>query len=231
VSLIVASPILRGALYFAYGSSSLMLSMPLPCRGDVLFMGVLAAIVMRNKAWLDFLKDPHTCLGFLKKYSCRFYGALAVCGLLVAWLLYQGQDVSDWGAATFGRSLFAIFYTSVVLIALTQKESMIARLSRLPFLSSIGTLGYGIYLFHQPLAGIIHGVFLNQMPQMSRPIDVAATLGALIITIALAHFSWHFFEKRFVKIGHKFRYETVGVETTGVEQPRPPLLTRADSIA
>jgi hypothetical protein len=71
----------------------------------------------------------------------------------------------------------------------------------------LGTIAYGVYLLHQGMLGLTHGLILHQEPGIEGVDDALVTLFALVLTLTLATLSYNYFEKRIVQMGHAFRYQ------------------------
>ena len=80
------------------------------------------------------------------------------------------------------------------------------------WLMGLGRIAYATYLIHVLVYGLCmayfrrHGPFLQNLP------DLWTTLAALVLTITLAQLSWWLFEQKFVRFGHKFKYQRVTAE-------------------
>lgn len=77
---------------------------------------------------------------------------------------------------------------------------------RNPFLVWIGTVSYGVYLFHQPVSGLLHGMLRSQPPRITNGLDALVTLMALAFTLGMASLSWRYFERPIVRYGQGLRY-------------------------
>ena len=103
----------------------------------------------------------------------------------------------------------ALFYSCILLIAVTEKQGLITLLTRRRIFGKLAVIAFGMFLLHQPVRGILYGLLLEENPQkMNTWSELLITLVALLLTIALAYISWIFFEKRIVDWGRRsFRYE------------------------
>jgi peptidoglycan/LPS O-acetylase OafA/YrhL len=194
---IALTPLLRIGIIlwnpqFAQGAYVLM-----PARMDALFLGVLCAYLLRQP---DVLTS-------LTKRRKQLTAAFVVLGIGVGWLtLITPARAVTIPLVSYGYTWLALFYTSFLLLAVTAAQSWPARIARLPFLRQLGFITYGVYLFHQGINGLFHGLLLQQEPQFHTPVDFGVTLLALAATIGLAYLSWHYFEKWIVRWGHSFQY-------------------------
>src|SRR4029077_758958 len=70
-----------------------------------------------------------------------------------------------------------------------------------------GRISYGLYLVHQPIAGLLHGFVLGARPDVATPEQILVTLGALALSVAVAALSWKFLERPLIEFGHRWRYD------------------------
>jgi peptidoglycan/LPS O-acetylase OafA/YrhL len=74
-------------------------------------------------------------------------------------------------------------------------------------LCRFGTISYGLYLVHQPIAGLLHGFVLGARPDVGTPAQILVTLVALGLSFGVAALSWRFMERPLIQFGHRWRYE------------------------
>ncbi len=101
----------------------------------------------------------------------------------------------------------AFFYVGLLLLALIYSESWLVRILRNSWLKALGTISYGVYLFHWPVLGLTFMIFRHKRPWAETPAEHGLVLLALALTIAIASVSWTIFEKPLLKIGHAVKYE------------------------
>jgi peptidoglycan/LPS O-acetylase OafA/YrhL len=173
--------VFRIFLYFNFRFAAAANYVLLPSRADALMLGVWAAWCERSGI----------------RISKRvLYPASA--------LLFSGFIGLSWFASdrtaplmmTVGYSLIAFFYLSVLLLATQGGLSVL----RMRILTSAGVLAYGIYLFHLPTIGLLRG------HEPSTTLDPVATLIALPVLLLFAKFSWKYFEKPLIDLGHRWKY-------------------------
>jgi peptidoglycan/LPS O-acetylase OafA/YrhL len=106
-----------------------------------------------------------------------------------------------------GYTWIAAFYLCLLLKAILQPNSWVARIARLSGLRYLGRISYGVYLLHQIIAGLTHGLLGQQPPQLKGMGDYLLTLLSLVLTLVVASLSWHWFERKLVARGHRLQYQ------------------------
>jgi peptidoglycan/LPS O-acetylase OafA/YrhL len=184
---IIAAPILRYQ-YKEWLPGYVLLQ----CRMDSLSFGALIAFVN----WYFDLRN------MVNKYF-SFLIIIMVCDVIICFLLYSVYD--DIGAIR--HTLFALFFTGMLLIALTKQESLFARLLRNKLLTWVGTISYSLYLFHYIILGLLHFVFSRKSYiGITNQNDVLITFLALIISFLFSYLVYRFCEVPLVLFGKKFKY-------------------------
>jgi peptidoglycan/LPS O-acetylase OafA/YrhL len=182
------------------GHESLAPYVLMPCRADALLLGALCAWMVRQQYWANVLVRHRKAL----------YSAFAILLLGAATLTIKYPSIKSFGMISFGYSWLALLYTFFLLIAVTEKRGIIRNIATIPLLGRLGMVAYGVYLFHQGMMGLTHGLILHQWPKIQGFQDLMVSLLAFVLTLALAYLSWNFFEKRLVAIGHRFHYQIDG---------------------
>ena len=189
-ALILAAPVFRilSGLRGGYGALVLM-----PCRADALLLGVLCAWLLRRDGVRQTVAAARGAL----------YGVLGGVAALLAVLCWQPFrfERSPWLA-----SGLAVLYTAFLLLAVTERRGPVSWLVRLPWLRGLGILAYGLYLVHQAVNGLAHGLILGRPPAFGTAPEIAVTLCAAAAAVVLALTSWRTFEKPLVAWGHSVRY-------------------------
>jgi peptidoglycan/LPS O-acetylase OafA/YrhL len=193
---ILAAPIIRVALYNFHPNFALSTYVLMPCRTDSLLLGVLGAYLVRH----DFVMRS------LKANILSLYGVLLLLVAGVAILTLTPAWVGSMGASYLGYSWLALTYMLFLLISIIERRGIVTAISTNKLLRKLGNVSYGVYLFHQPANRLCHGIILKQPPQLGTMSGVLTTLLALLVTLIVAYLSYTFFEKKFLRIGHSFRY-------------------------
>ena len=162
---------LRAVVFLNEGIAPIWGLVLLPTRGDVLVMGVIAAIVS---------KDVRIDLS-------RFDLALriAAVGFLFATvLLILGDPVERRLFNIFGPLFVSCGFTCLLLaIARGAPEG---RRFESAFLCFFGHISYCVYLTHLMVLGLMHGLILHAKPALGSVEQWLVTFGALGVAVALA---------------------------------------------
>ena len=221
--LILSAPLIRTSLRLYYLHGDVGAYVLMPCRADALMLGVMVALLIRNrKAW-QFLMVHKRFLLILQ--------VVLLCGM--AWMalktteqqvqppilqvLVQPAQVLEnlWQVFWHHVRLFisslnytwiAAFYTCLLLITITHSSSWVNHFLRSRLLVEIGAIAYGAYLFHQPVLGLCYGLVRDGLPIINNSLDWGITVIAFALTLLLAKASWIYWEKPFVERGHKYIY-------------------------
>lgn len=198
----------------------------MPSRADALMLGVLAASLLRTANGPQVLVAGKKLL-----YLAQ---VILFCGML--WMSLKPGALPDSQtaeAARLGSSVItppsfgawqtlwlsgrtalsslnytwiALFYLCLLLIAITQSQSILARALRNPALISMGGIAYGAYLFHEPVLGLCYAFTRGTLPVITDFTTLAITSCSLLLTLGLAKLSWVYLEKPLVGLGHRYRY-------------------------
>ncbi len=160
----------------------------LPWRADPLLAGACVALLVRWERGIELawrIKRPLLVAGFVM---------LSLVGVMI---LFPG-----W-LGVFDHTLYALLYGLVILIARLEMIPTLCQLLRSRFLHWLGLVSYGIYLIHQPVSGLLHGLLKHQQPQISGFSDALVTLLATLLTLVLAWLSYHFLEMPILRMAHR----------------------------
>jgi len=163
-------------------------------RADSLMTGALLAWAIRRQSFVAWLAP-------------RRLVVLALLVLFAAGILLANQ----YGRLKVGGGLthasLAVFYGLFILYVFMYREGLVARIMRGRVLAWLGSISYGIYLLHNNILKILHGLIHHDKPQLLTGSDALVTILALAITLLLAQLSFSLFEKRITRFGHKYKYE------------------------
>jgi peptidoglycan/LPS O-acetylase OafA/YrhL len=196
--LVVVAVFFRIVMFLNHHNAGLPGFVLLPGRWDALFIGVLGAYAVRQR---EFLNRIESLLPWLR--------ALVLSGSAAAFaFLVSGQGIGSVGMTYGGYTIIAITSLGAILLALYSKRGWINALVSMRPIVWLGTVSYGVYLLHQPVSGLVHGLLRQQSPRIDGLADLAVTGIGVAVTLVLASASWRYFEKPLVEIGHSAKYGT-----------------------
>jgi len=153
-----------------------------------LMLGVLMALALQSAAVRAVIEARRKAIN----------GAGMLLALAVSGMALTHETMSSPRMVLYGYSVLALLYATVLVLALTgDSTTVLRRALRSPSLGWMGTLAYGTYLLHLPIAGI-SGLFI--------PSPAWAGAAGLVVTIVLARLSWKYLEQPLVKMGHRHHY-------------------------
>src|SRR5579864_112801 len=184
VPMILLPTAMRAVLLYGWSLHGIVLQDLLPDRMDALLLGVLAAHARRTpEIW-----------GWLSRYGHFWLKAVTLASIALVAAAAILETVS--GIRFFdlvGWTLTGICFTGLILLVADGSQE--AARFRSPVLCGFGTISYCLYLIHQPISGILHGLLLGGEPDTGTPAQFAVTLLALAASVATAYLSWVFFER------------------------------------
>jgi peptidoglycan/LPS O-acetylase OafA/YrhL len=194
---ICGAPVLRTLLLHFGSDSSIGIYTVMLCRSDALLLGVLAAVLLRDERWRERIRNTGTA----------FYICIPVFLLGMGVLTARAWNPTAPLLKTIGYTWVALFYVLILLFVLTRPDSRLTKIFRMKGLCWLGTLAYGIYLFHTGvqylLFGLIfgHGATINSIPTF------LVTLAAASLTLLLAMVSWRYFEQPLIHVGRQATFD------------------------
>lgn len=196
------APLIRVALWFALDPvhAAMAVHFLAPCRMDTLLLGVLAACAVRDAAYWERLVTHKAAVG-----AASIVLGAGILVMIHRHLRVEGPEGISFALASFGFTLIALFYLSLLLLAVTQR-GLVSRLFRFRGLTELGIVAYGMYLFHTPVIGLVYGLAGKANPELTGLSTFGLTAIAGLLLFALARLSWLYFEKPLIKRGHHHQY-------------------------
>lgn len=152
-------------------------------------------------------------------------GFLAVLGAVMFAYPWMQPQVERWAVAALGdwpnlayslnASRLSLLYFAVVGLVVAFAGHPLLRPLRVSSLCYLGTISYGIYLYHLPLFALISP--LHFTPDCRDPMLLDAL--KLAATFVLAVVSWEFVEKPLLRLKDRFPYPERA--STAASAPRP----------
>ena len=181
---IVAAPILRDVLerYFGHWYGPYVL---LPSRMDVILYGVAVALIVRNETAFAL--------------ACRFRRSLDAIALLFLVVMLGNWRWPIWPGASdippLKQSMLAIMFGIVILRVFTyQAGDILNRIWRNTILAKIGLISYALYMYHQTVNGLLHGIIFGREPKITEWSHLLVAVAVVTVSIGLATLSYIYFE-------------------------------------
>jgi peptidoglycan/LPS O-acetylase OafA/YrhL len=150
--------------------------------GHILLFGVLAAYIHQQH-----IKVPEIIL--------RLIPLVSIVAL----------DVMIFAANSHVLLAFmAPLFSSYILLAARGWAKLSFLRSRL--LRSFGAISYCLYLIHQPVNGVLHGLILGGRPDIATASQILVTCTAVIVSISIAALSWSALEQPLLRLARRKSY-------------------------
>jgi peptidoglycan/LPS O-acetylase OafA/YrhL len=165
-------------------------------RADALMIGVACALAVRSDAMV----------GFITQRSWVLYLALATFGGII---LSTGCALQPDTAApinTYGFTVVALFFATLLLVAILLPHHPIARALRFRPLRSLGKLAYCVYLLHVSALLATFSVMNDTTLAHNVVARWIAGLACLCVVLVVATISWNLLESRMIQMGQRFTY-------------------------
>lgn len=163
--------------------TTFMLATQLPGMLDFFACGMFIAFFTKSK--------------YFQLYKNSFITQFCIFIVIIIWgclsfLTYSSVRAIYWTTSytvIFPRSMLAILFSLLVILLCALNISQNVKKIFAPFIY-LGTISYGIYLFHWPVLRFIYKKDIDHIWKL---------IFTVCMSIALASLSWHFYEKRFLK--------------------------------
>lgn len=195
IATVLLVPLLRTVLCFYLPHGGFASYVLMPCRADDLCMGVLVAMLTRDRALWARVRAQRRMLFWIA-------GTLAIPLAYFSWRQYGPYSRP---MVTIGYSLLGIFYTCWLIVALTA-SGPVRRLLCQKRLMQLGTIAYCAYLLHLPMIEFWVRL-LRQRFSGGAAVDFAAGLLGIGLTLGIAAWSWKVFERPLLRKGHAYKYQ------------------------
>lgn len=184
-----------------YGVSPLTIHVTTICRADSLLLGGALALVYRSARWAEV--DRLAPWGF-----CAAITLLLVAITFVEPLLqHNPRGYMMWSE---GLEYTVLAVASASLIAWSLRVgSMCGRLFEMGPMRFLGKYSYGIYVLHVLVISAMNLPLRAELLEVTHSKMTAvmgAGLASLAVSIVAAYGSYHLYEKRFLKLKHRFDY-------------------------
>lgn len=159
-------------------------------RMDALIMGVMVAVWFRTPQVWSLLEANRKTL---------VTGLVGLSALAAVLSLRHGFG-------EFKFTYFAALYTLFLVVTLLYQGSPLTAPLRSNLLCFWGAIAYGLYMYHEAVAGLLHAWWRQSAPSLKGTEAVLVTAAGLAVSTALAWVSFKTVESYFLKIGKKQRY-------------------------
>jgi peptidoglycan/LPS O-acetylase OafA/YrhL len=191
VLLALSSTFVRSLLYLHYGPTwgtaayTLIFS-----RADALMVGVICAALLRDPHWKELLTSKR----WIAHASCTIFG------LGVAVLTYKGWGMGTMPMCTLGFTCLALFYASILMLVTITPIGLMSRAFQARWLMWLGTISYGLYLFHGFAMGVVSRMVQDYPPATADWVRAISTIAAVVASLCFAWLSWGYFESKMVQL-------------------------------
>jgi len=194
---IVLVPIMRTIIFYEYRNGVAADAALMPCRADALLLGVLSAVLFRNKRAWDYVKR-HTPLFWWSLLVL----ILGILGLTVG----NTSNATSLLFCSVGYTWMALFYTCVLLLALSDRQNIVIKSLHSRALRWLGSIAYGVYLLHLTVLQLCLIMLRGHTDTIRNIGDLGCVVLAIALTLGICTASWKYFEKPLLKRGHDFKY-------------------------
>jgi peptidoglycan/LPS O-acetylase OafA/YrhL len=194
---ICSAPLLRTLLLHFGSDSSIGIYTMMLCRSDALLLGVLAAVLLRDETWRERIRNA----------GVAFYICIPIFLLGLGILTTRAWNPAAPMLETIGYTWVAFFYVTILLFVLTRPDSRLTKLFRMKELCWLGTLAYGIYLFHTGVQYLLFGLILGHGATINSIPTFLVTVAAVPLTLLLAMLSWRYIEQPLIHMGRQTNFD------------------------
>jgi peptidoglycan/LPS O-acetylase OafA/YrhL len=168
----------------------------MPCRADDLALGMLVATL-----WVN----PESKRRLQERVGLSYAG-LVSSGVALLVMSYWIMKPDSFMTATLGRTVIGFFFVFLLIISLTDKEGLLAKIFRWRPLRELGKISYCVYIIHRAVNWALFRSLMHTDPRFdsARAIGVASL--SFVVTMILAELSWRYFENPLIRHGHHYLY-------------------------
>lgn len=206
IGVCVLAVILRAIVFTTQGIAPIWGLVLLPTRGDVLVMGVIAAIVYNDKS-ID-----------LARYDLTLRVSAVL--LLFATVLLILCDPNERRLFNIFGPLFVSGGFACLLLAIARGAPEGKRFES-QFLCFFGHISYCVYLTHLMVLGLMHGLILHAKPALGSVEQWLVTFGALGVAVALAWAMTTLIEAPLTAYGRSWTWGAVKPSRTSLQTDAP----------
>ena len=137
------------------------------------------------------------CLGKIKKWIVILIYIISITILSMQQIIKEYFDLYK-----YINQLLPMLFFSFVIAEQNFSNNSFFKISKLPFLTWLGKISYGLYLTHMIALNIIISIFTN-----GEDFVLLKNLFTILLTIFISYFSYFTVERYFLSLKNKFSYE------------------------
>jgi peptidoglycan/LPS O-acetylase OafA/YrhL len=191
IAITASALILRAGSYLFMEDPGFISLVLLPTRADILTSGLLAAVVIKSETVPWQRVD----------YPLRLAPIIL---LLTVSVLRLTDGASGHRFEIFGPLLISCACAAFLLSLVRGAPE--AKRFHSKFLGFFNTTSYAVYLTHLPVLGLMHGLLLGTRPDIASPAQLAVTIAALPVCIAVAWLLTVFIEQPVTNYGRTWTW-------------------------
>ena len=160
-------------------------------------------------------RSDSLAIGLIASYANLYWRPISENALRYTALVATGVLLLVLFKNPFLYSVADHFLVSIIAVAyvvLAARRSEVLKPLRIKGLQFLGAISYGLYLLHQPISGLLHGLLLDGIPDIGTPLQVAVTLLATFASIACAWISWKYLESPVLRKARLLSYKAPGID-------------------
>jgi peptidoglycan/LPS O-acetylase OafA/YrhL len=165
-------------------------------RADVLALGVLAAWLVRNPTFWTWLQA----------HGGTLWSVTGVFLMGIVYMTWQGYDALSYPMTTWGYSWLAMFYTCVLLLAVSRRGGRFSRMLEKDWLMRLGKLAYCSYLVHVAFMNAIRHPLKAHFPEYPVGAWLAGGILGSVLTLGVAWLSDRYFEQPLLRRVRAYSY-------------------------
>jgi peptidoglycan/LPS O-acetylase OafA/YrhL len=168
----------------------------MPSRADELALGMLVATL-----WVN----PQSKRRLQERVGLSYAGLFS-CAMALLAMSYWIMKADSFVTATVGRTVIGFFFAFLMIISLTDKEGLLAKIFRWRPLRELGKVSYCVYIIHRAVNWALFRLVLHVDPRFDSWRAIGVTSLSFLITMILAELSWRYFENPLIHRGHRYLY-------------------------
>ena len=165
----------------------------LPARIDGACFGVIAAICVRSPNFLFYLRSRRIVIWI----------AILILFAVAEFFSIAGQGSGSLGAAIYTHLALAFASSTAIAALVADPDGVINAILRARPLVALGTISYGVYMFHHSSNQRNLCTFWSYQYQHNSWQTAAMSTAALLLAVCLSAASWRYFESPLIRYSHR----------------------------